>query len=149
MKSKQSNSKNPLLVFTISFSNLGDQEDLSMDWSPEIPLNTSPPPYISSAGVHIPLPHVSLPQSSIHSNNMFVPINTDTVILNYSNNQLSVSDLWDGDFHVLSIFESKETLNIDVTNITTFLKRIKNHIKNHPVDKTVPYRKFTVITKGL
>ena len=73
----------------------------------------------------MPLSHVFLPQGSIYSNNMSTPININTVILNYSNSQLSVPDLWDGDFHVLSIFKSKETLNKNVTNITTSLKRIE------------------------
>jgi len=95
------------------------------------------------------LPNVSLSQDSTYGNNVSTPINTDTVILNYSNGQPSVPDLWDGDFHVLSIFESKETLNKDVANIATSLKRIENHIKNHPVNKTAPYGEFTVIAKSL
>jgi len=119
MKSKQSNNKKLLLAFTNLFSNLGDQKDLSMDWSSEISLNTSPPPCVLPVGVYMLLPHVPLSQGSTYSNNVSVPINMDIVILNYSNGQLSVPNLWDGDFHALSIFESKETLNKDVANIAT------------------------------
>jgi len=50
---------------------------------------------------------------------------------------------------VLSIFESKETLNKNVANIATSLKRIENHIKNYPVNKIASYREFTIIAKGL
>ena len=80
---------------------------------------------------------------------MFAPISADTVILNYDNGQLSVPDLWDGDFHALSIFKSKESLNKYVTNIATSLKRIEKHITNHPVNKVASYGEFTVIFKGL
>jgi len=120
-----------------------------MDWSSEIPLNISSLLCVPLAGVHMPSPHVPFPQGSTYGNNMSTPINADTVLLNYSNSQLSVPNLWDGNFHVLSIFESKETLNKDAANIATSLKRIENHIKNHPVDKTVPYEEFTVVAKGL
>ena len=149
MKLKHSNSKKDLSAFTNAFSTLGNQDDSSMDWSSDIPLNTSPLPCVPPAGVYVLLPHVPLPQGSTYGNNMSASISVDTVILNYSNSQPSVPDLWDGDFYALSIFESKKSLNKNITNITTSLKRIEKHIMNHPVDKVAPYGEFTVVAKGL
>jgi len=73
-----------------------------MNWSEDIPeAQSSPTPHASPAGEHVLLPQVplsnrdSMERSRAESNNF---------VLNYGNNQPSITSSWDGAHHVLSIF---------------------------------------------
>jgi len=127
--------KQGLSTFTNSFSNLEGLEELSIDWSVDTPIQASP-------NIH------AQPQGILMSNswniNMSMPSSSGSTILNYSNSQLSDSNLWNGACQALSSFGSE-----DIANIVCSLKRIRKHIKHHLVDKVVPYREFAVVTKNL
>jgi len=73
MKSKQTNSKKQLFTpYMNSFSNLGEKNNSSMDWSSETPAPSSSMPIsrISPAGEHVPSPHIPPSQSGSNSNNV-------------------------------------------------------------------------------
>jgi len=73
MKSKQMNSKKQSFAPYINpFSNLGEKNNLLMDWSLETPAPSSfmPMPRISPAGEHVPLPQIPPSQSGSNSNNI-------------------------------------------------------------------------------
>ena len=107
-----------------------------MDWSSNTPPITTSLPYVLPTGNYVSLPCVSLPQGIIHDNNVFGLSGSRQIILNYSNGQPSDPSLQDGACQALSLFESKESLSLDITNINTSLRIIIQHIKNHPVNKT-------------
>jgi len=73
MKSKQMNSKKQLFApYTNPFSNLGEKNNSSMDWSSETPAPSSfmHISCISPAEEHMPLPYVPSSQSGSNSNNI-------------------------------------------------------------------------------
>ena len=95
------------------------RDESSMDWSEDIPeVQSSPAPCISPAGEHVSLPHVpshnrdSIKKRRVESNN------SGSSVLNYGNNQPTITSSWDGAPHVLSIFGTKETSAIDTTNMS-------------------------------
>ena len=80
-----------------------------IDWSEDVPeVQSSPVPYVSPAGEHVPLPRVPRAESS----------NSSPSVLNYSNNQPTIASSWDGAPHALSIFGTKETSASDVANMS-------------------------------
>jgi len=88
MKLKQKNSKKQSFApYTNPFSNLGEKDDLSMDWSSEtLALSLSmPTPCISSAREHMLSPHVSPFQSSSNGNNISKQPDTVLKVLDYGN----------------------------------------------------------------
>jgi len=79
MKLKQMNSKKQSFVpYTNSFSNLGEKDNLLMDWSLENLASSSfmPISHISPVGEHMPSPHVPPSQSSSNSNNISKQLDT-------------------------------------------------------------------------
>jgi len=111
-----------------------------MDWSVNTPVQASPNTHVQPQGVLMPDPQ---------NINVSVPSSLGSTILNYSNGQPLDLNLWNGIYQVLSLFGSKESLSEDVTNIVCSLKKIRKHIKYHPVDKVAPYKEFAVISKNL
>ena len=67
---------------------------------------------------------------------------TCSLLLNYSRNQPSILSFWDGAYHILSIFRTDETFEIDVINMAQSISRIIDYIKNNPVDKKLPAKEF-------
>ena len=86
---KQASNKKGFVLYTNPFSNLGEQRELSMDWSVNTPTTSSSLSYIPPAGEHVPSLYVSLPQCSIDGSNVSGPFNSgvEVTVLNYSNNQ--------------------------------------------------------------
>ena len=70
-------------------------------------------------------------------------------VLNYSNDQPAIISSWDGAFHTLSLFGTKESNAKDAENIQISLSRIINYIKHHPVNKKTLSGEFVPVVKGL
>lgn len=62
------------------------------------------------------------------SENMF------NIHLNYDPNQTLDPELWDGNFHAISLHESMEHIASDVLSIKNFLFRIKKYILDKSID---------------
>ena len=65
MKSKQTNSKKvPFILYTNSFSSLGEKNNSAIDWDTDVDipasLSSMTLPHISPAGKHVPLPYIPL-----------------------------------------------------------------------------------------
>jgi len=128
MKSKQTNSKKQsFALYTNPFSNLGEKDDSSMDWSSETPAPSSsvPMPRISPAGEHMPSPHVPPSQSSSNSNNISEQPDTVSKVLDYGNSQPIHPAIWSGSHSATSIFGTEESRSEDVHNITLSISRIE------------------------
>ena len=97
----------------------------------------------------MPSPYVPLPHIGTSSNNRSESSGSDLILLNYGDNQLLDISSWDGVFHVLSLFGTKETSSKDATNILTSLIRIGNYIKNHLVGKIILSGDFVPVIKSL
>ena len=99
-------------------SHSSPRDDLSMDWSEDIPEpQSSPIPYVSPAGKHVSSPQVPLSNRNSIERSRAEFNNSGPSVLNYSNNQLSIASFWDGAHHALSIFGTKETTTINAANI--------------------------------
>jgi len=126
IKSKQSNNKKTSLPFISPFLSPGlqrPQNDLSMDWSVDVPTApASPPPHVPPAGEHISSSHVPLPNTGSSSKNRAEYNNSGPSLLDYSNNQPAITSSWDGAFHTVSIFGTENSGTEDAANI---LKSIK------------------------
>ena len=80
-----------------------------IDWSEDIPeVQSSPVPHVSPAGEHVSSPRVPRAESS----------NSSPSVLNYGNNQPTITSSWDRASHALSIFGTKETSASDVANMS-------------------------------
>ena len=75
--------------YTNSFSNLGEKNNLSIDWSLETSalFLSMPMPHISPVGEHMPSPHIPPSQSSSNSNNISEQSNTVLKVLDYRSSQ--------------------------------------------------------------
>jgi len=118
------------------FSNLGEKDNSSMDWSSETPASSlsMPMPHISPAGEHMPSPQVSSSQSSSNSNNISKQLDTVSKVLDYGNSQLIHPEIWSGLHLAMSIFGTEESRSEDVHNIALSISRIEmfmwcNHIE--------------------
>ena len=134
-------SKKAFILYSNSFSNLGEPIDISIDWSKNTSVQASPSPCVSPTGEHISLPHISMPYS-IGENNMSRSSHQSAsglgiLVLNYSNNQLTNLSLQNRLFQVLLIFKNDKSRNIDIANIAYSLKRVATYINQHPVTNKV------------
>ena len=121
-------------------SYLRPKDELSMDWSEDIPeVQSSPVPRVSPAGEHMPLPRVPRAESS----------NSGPSVLNYGNNQPTIASSWDGAHHALSIFGTQETSATDAANITQSITRMIDYFKHNPADKKLSVGEFTDVVKAL
>jgi len=95
------------------------------------------------------LPHVPLLNRDSSGNNRAKPSDSSPSVLNYSNNQLSIASFWDGAYHVLSIFRTKESASTDATNINSSIKKIVDYIKHYHTDNNLPAGDFIPIVNSL
>ena len=130
-------------------SHLSLRNDLSMDWSEDIPeAQSSPTPCASPAGEHMSSPQVPLSnrdsmERRAESNN------SSPSVLNYGNNQPSIASSWDGAHHALFIFGTQETTAIDAANMTQSILRMIDYFKHNPADKKPPAGEFADVVKAL
>ena len=94
-------------------------------------------------------PHVPLLDRDSSGDNRAEPSDSGPSVLNYSNNQLSITSFWDRAYHVLSVFRTKESASIDVTNINSSIKRIVDYIKHHHTDNNLLAGDFIPIVNSL
>ena len=153
MKSKQTNSKKPLSPFVSPFLSPGiqrPQDELSMDWSMDIPVTSaSPLPRVPPASEHVSSPHDPLHNTGSSGNNRAESGDSAPTLLDYSKNQLVIANSWDGAFHVVSIFGTVKTWSEDAANICESIKRIGSYIKSHPADKNPPSGDFIPVVQSL
>ena len=128
MKLKQMNSKKQSFTpYTNSFSNLGEKDNLLMDWSSETPAPSSsmPMPHISPVGEHMSSPHVPSSQSSSNSNNISEQLDIVLKVLNYGNFQPIHPAIWSGSHSATSIFDTEESRSEDIHNIALSISKIE------------------------
>ena len=94
------------------------------------------------------LPHVPLPNRDLSGKSRVESNNSSSSVLNYGNNQLSITNSWDRMYHVLSIFETEETTVIDAVNISLLITRIIDYIKHNLADKKLLAREFTDVVRA-
>ena len=75
--------------------------------------------------------------------------NSGPSVLNYSNNQPSITSSWDRAHHALSIFGTKETTTIDAANITQSISRMIDYFKHNPANKKLLAGEFADVVKAL
>jgi len=153
MKSKQSNNKKTSLPFVSLFLSPGfqrPQDDSSIDWSVDVPTaSASPSLYVPSAGEHMSSPHVLLPNTGSSGKNRAESDDFGPSLLDYDNNQPAITSSWNGAFHMVSIFRTKNSGSENATNILESIKQIGLYISNHSVDKKPPVREFVLVVKSL
>ena len=116
------------------------RDELSMDWSEDVPeIQSSPVPHVSPASEHVPLPCVPRVESS----------NSGPSVLNYGNNQPTIVSSWDGAHHALSIFGTQETSTTDAANITQLITRMIDYFKHNLANKKLPAGEFADVVKAL
>jgi len=121
MKSKQTNSKKPLSPFVSPFLSPGlqrSQDDLSMDWSTDIPdALASPLLCVPLAREHVSSSHDPLYNTGSSGKNRVESGNSASTLLDYSDNQPAITSSCNGAFHVVSIFRTEKTWSKDAANI--------------------------------
>ena len=153
MKSKQSKNKKILSSFISLFLSPGFQRlqnDLSMDWSMDVPTaSASPSLCVPPVGEHMSSPHVLLPNISSSSKNKIESDGSGSSLLDYGNNQLAIASSWDGAFHVVLTFRTKNSGSEDTANILESIEWISLYISNHSVDKKPSVGEFVPVVKSL
>ena len=125
------------------------RDELSMDWSEDTPeVQSLPTPHVSPAGENVLSPRALLHNRDAKGKRRTDLIDSSPLLLNYGRNQPSISSSWDGAYHILSIFETDETSEIDAINMAQSISRIINYIKNNLADKKSPAREFKQVTKS-
>ena len=151
MKSKQTSSKKLLSPFISPFLSPGHQrpqDDSLIDWSSDIPeVQDSPQQYVPSASEHISLPHV--PLHNMGSNGKNRAESAAPSVLDYGKGQPLIASSWDGAHHVLSIFRTEDTIFKDAEMIYNSIRRLRNYIKHHPVDKAPLKGEFVPVVEYL
>jgi len=156
--------------FFVNTSLQRSRNDSSMDWSSDIPEVQSSPlpcvllaeesmssphvllynlPYITPAGEILSSPHVSLPNMDLCRKRKVVSNNSGPSVLNYSNNQPTIASSWDGAFHVLFIFGTKESNVKHAKNIHKSLNKIVEFIKHYLADKKLLTGEFVPVVRSL
>jgi len=134
------------------FRNPGSQvprNDLSMDWSKDIPeVQSTPMPCVSPAERNVPSPRAPLPNRDAKGKKRVDPVNSGPSVLNYGGNQLAIPSSWKGAHHALSIFGTDPTAEIDAKNMAQSISRMIDYIRNNPADKKAPAREFEQVAKG-
>ena len=70
-------------------------------------------------------------------------------VLDYGEGQPLITSSWDGAHHVLSIFRTEDTIFKDAEMIYDSIRRLRNYIKHHPVDKAPPKEEFVPVVEYL
>ena len=119
------------------------RDESSIDWNENTPeVQSLPTSCISSARENMLSPHALLYNRDVKRKRRTDLINSGPLLLNYGRNQPSILSFWDGAYHVLSIFRTDETFEIDAINMAQSISRIIDYIKNNPADKKLPAREF-------
>ena len=107
-----------LQSFFVSPGSQVPRDDLSMDWSEDIPeVQSTPTPRVSPAGRNVPSPRAPLPNRNAKGKKRTDPVDSGPSVLNYSGNQLAIPSSWEGAHHALSIFRTDPTAEIDAKNM--------------------------------
>jgi len=131
-------------------SHSSPRDDLSIDWSEDIPeAQSSPTLCASPASEHVSSPQVLLSNSDSMERSRAESNNSGPSVLNYGNNQPSIASSWDGAHHVLSIFGTQKTTTIDAANITQSISRMIDYFKHNLADKKLPAGEFADVVKAL
>ena len=153
MKSKQTSSKKPLSPFISPFLSPGHQrpqDDSLMDWSSDIPeVQDSFQQCVPSAGGHVSSPYVPLLNRDSSGDNRAEISDSGPSVLNYGNNQPSITSSWDGAYCTLSVFGTEKSASTDAANINLSIKRIVDYIKHHHADDNLPAGDFISIVNSL
>ena len=64
------------------------------------------------------LPRVPLPNRDVRGNRRIESNDSGPLVLNYGNNQPMIPSSWDGAHHVLFVFRTDKTSEIDTKNMT-------------------------------
>ena len=124
-------------------------DDLSMDWSMDIPeVQSSPTSHGPLAGGNMSSPRALLHNRDAKEKRRMNLIDSNPSLLNYSGIQPVMPSFWDRAYHALSIFGTDETNEVDAINMANLISRIIKYIKNNPADKKLPAREFEQVTKG-
>ena len=70
-------------------------------------------------------------------------------VLDYGEGQPLIASSWDGAHHALSIFRTEDTIFKDAEMIYDSIRRLRNYIKHHPVDKAPPKGEFVPVVEYL
>ena len=70
-------------------------------------------------------------------------------VLDYSEGQPAVASAWDGAHHALSIFGTGDMVLKDSESMFKSIRRMRNYIKHHPVNKVTIGNEFTPVVKQL
>ena len=125
------------------------RDDSSMDWSEDIhEVQASPTPRVPPVREN-----VSSPCAPLHNRDAKGKGRTDSnesspSVLNYGRIQPAIPSSWDGAHHVLSIFGTDHSAEIDATNMAQSLSRVVEYIVNNLADKKVPASEFENVVKG-
>ena len=74
---------------------------------------------------------------------------SNSILLDYSNNQLAIANHWDSTFYMVFIFRTEKTWSEDTTNIFKLIKRIGFYIKSYLVDMNLPSGDFILVIGSL
>jgi len=125
------------------------RDESSMDWSEDTSeVQSSPTACVSPVGENMSSPCALLHNRNVKGKRRTDSIDSSPSLLNYGGNQSSIPSSWDGAHHVLSIFGTDVSSEIDAINMAQSISRIINYIKNNPADKKSPAREFEQVTKG-
>ena len=102
---------------------------------------------VPSASEYVPSSHVSLYNMDLNDKNRAEPAKLS--VLDYSKGQPAVVSTWNKAHHVLSIFSTEDTVFKNAKSIYEFIRRMRNYIKHHPVDKVTIGNEFTLVVKQL
>ena len=155
MKLKYTSSKktpeevNELAKYFVNPSLQGPRNELSIDWSADIPeVWSSSVPHVSPAGENMSSPCVPLPNRDVRGKRRVESNDSGLLVLNYSNNQPTIPSSWDGAHHMLSVFGMDETSEINAKNMTQSISRIIDYIMNNLAYKKWLAEDFAQVTKA-
>ena len=125
------------------------RDESSMDWSEDTSeVQSLPTPCVSPAGENMLSSCALLHNRDAKGKRRTDSIDSGPLLLNYGRNQPSIPSSWDGAHHILSIFGTDETSEIDAINMAQSISKIIDYIKNNLADKKVPAKEFEHVIKG-
>ena len=125
------------------------RDNSSMDWSEDIhEVQASPTPRVPPARENVSSPHAPLHNWDAKRKGRTDSNDSGPSLLNYGGIQPVIPSSWDGAHHVLSIFGTDHSAEIDAINMAQPLSRVVEYIVNNPADKKVPAREFENVVKG-
>jgi len=70
-------------------------------------------------------------------------------VLDYGEGQPAVTSAWDRAHHALSIFSTRDIVLKDAESMFESIRRMRNYIKHHPVDKVTIGNEFSPVVEQL